>query len=187
VEDCRFSGNVGRNTGGAVFASHRTRSIIRACSFVRNRAEDEPLGLGGAGGAVTVWANTDATIRDCLFLQNEAERGGALAATRRADGFHRGSLLIEGNEIDGNSNALPAAYSLYLRGYAGIVLRHNNIVRHRLRALLTESDDFGLFILAEGNWWGSPMPGEIESSVLHVVDDVRRDVVDFIPFATSPF
>lgn len=122
VEDCRFDGNVGEDSGGAI--SHFGGDLdVRRTAFSRNTAY-------GSGGAITSLLSTNgttggltATFTDCTFTNNTASKerslnaranGGAVSLTAEANSAWYGFLNVTrcnftNNRADATGGAIATA------------------------------------------------------------------------------
>lgn len=102
IADCRFIGNVGRMSGGALYASGARITLI-GNEFVYNHG-------GFDGGAIGTWETTG-IIADCVFDSNRNDDcgidayGGALAAWKSAIDFTN-CLFV-------NNIAVACEYTVY--------------------------------------------------------------------------
>jgi len=97
IEDCTFESDSSGYDGGAVFAEEFSTVVLRACSFVSNKATRFGGGLAGyesivsidscsfednhtisGGGAVYVDLYSEIEVRWTEFLQNSGQYGGAV-------------------------------------------------------------------------------------------------------------
>ncbi len=122
VEDCRFDGNVGEASGGAI--SHSGGDLdVRRTTFTRNTAY-------GSGGAITAVLTTNrttggltASFSDCTFTNNTASKerslsalasGGAVSLTVEATSAWYGFLNVTrcnftNNRADATGGAIATA------------------------------------------------------------------------------
>ena len=183
--------------GGGIYVDGYSSPIITSNIITQNSTSN----TGWGGGIYTAGG----TITDNIIADNIAYQGGGVfqVAADVTDntiinnstynspmsGLGGGLYSANPGAISGNlisNNSAVTGGGIYLNSAdPQAVISNNNLINNSIYELYNDSTAFG--VLAENNWWGTDVSGDIADSIFDQADGTNStSAVDYSPFLAAP-